>query len=175
VKNPVAKAALEKNIKKSYAKLAKKQAKFEDKSRRITSDEDKIEDQEVVDHQDVVEVKKEASTTPKEAEVETDTPVTDVLTTINEDMVTAPVQIVDSSTIKTKQKESPVEDNQQKEQVKEETKQEKETIKQEIKKDHVEVKEEMKQQKNEAKQNAKQQHGSSNGNAQEKVKKENEK
>ena len=31
VKNPVAKAALEKNIKKSYAKLAKKIAKWESK------------------------------------------------------------------------------------------------------------------------------------------------
>ena len=104
VKNPVAKAALEKNIKKSYAKLAKKQAKFEEKARKTTSNEEKIEDEEVVDRQDVVEVEKEASTTLKEVGVETKTTEMEVTTTPNEEMVKAPVQKEASSLFKPKRK-----------------------------------------------------------------------
>jgi len=187
VKNPVAKAALEKNIKKSYAKLAKKQAKFAEKAQKKTSDEEKTEDKEVVvnqeiidnqkviDNQEVIEVEKEASTTLKEVGAETKTTEMEATTTPNEAMVKAPVEEAVSSTIQTNKKEVQAEAKQQKEVVKEETKQKKEAIKQEMKQTRIEVKEESKQQKKEAKQNTKQQHDSSKGNAQEKVKEENEK
>jgi Domain of unknown function (DUF5667) len=181
VKNPVAKAALEKNIKQSYAKLAKKQAKFAEKAQKKTSDEEKTEDkevvvnQEVIDNQEVIEVEKEASTTLKEVGAETKTTEMEVTTTPNEEMVKAPVEEAVSSTIQTNKKEVQAEAKQQKEVVKEETKQKKEAIKQEMKQTRIEVKEESKQQKKEAKQNTKQQHDSSKGNAQEKVKEENEK
>ena len=138
VKNPVAKAALEKNIKKSYAKLAKKLAKLEEKALKSTLKEEKLEDEEVVDGQEVVEVEQEAPTTKIEVETETAD-----LATPNEENIIAPVQEKAPSSIQAEKKETHAVVKQQQTQIKEEAKEAKQeikAIKQEVKENRVEQK-----------------------------------
>ena len=171
VKNPVAKAALQKNIDKSYAKLAKKLAKLEEKALKSTLKEEKLEDEEVVDGQEVVEVEQEAPTTKNEVETETAD-----LATPNEENIIAPVQEKAPSSIQAEKKEAHAVVKQQQTQIKEEAKEAKQeikAIKQEVKENRVEQKEEAKQQKKADQPNKLQQE--SNGKGQDKANKGNEK
>ena len=146
VKNPVAKAALEKNIKKSYAKLEKKLAKLEEKALKSTSKDTNLEDEEVVDGQEVVEVEVEQESLTAKSEVETETAD---LATPNEENIIAPVQEKALSSIQAEKKEAHAVVKQQQTQIKEEAqeaKQEIKAIKQEVKEHRVEQKEEAKQQ-----------------------------
>ena len=165
VKNPVAKAALQKNIDKSYAKLAKKLDKLEEKTLKSTLKEEKLEDEEVVEGQEVVEAEQEASATQNEVETETAD-----LATPNEENIIAPVQEKAPSSIQAEKKEAHAVVKQQQTQIKEEAKeakQEVKAIKQEVKENRVEQKQ-AKQQVNADKPNKLKQE--SNGNGKDKIK-----
>ncbi|AYA75185.1 hypothetical protein DOE78_06950 [Bacillus sp. Y1] len=85
VKNPVAKAALEKNIKKSYAKLAEKMAKLEEKASEEKASEEESED--------VTTIETEDETTTEETDltvVDETTTEEEVVIEENTDVVTTP-------------------------------------------------------------------------------------
>lgn len=82
VKNPVAKAALEKNIKKSYAKLAEKMAKLEEKASEEKASEEESED--------VTTIETEDETTTEE----TDLTVVDETTTEEEVVIEENTEVV---------------------------------------------------------------------------------
>ena len=168
VKNPVAKASLEKNINKSYAKLAKKLAKSEEKARKSTLNEGKLEDEEVVDSQEVVEVEQETLASKNEVETKTE----DVATS-KEEPIKAPVQEEAPSTIQEEKKETHAIVRQQNTQIKEEAKQEIKEFKQEVKENSINQKQEVKQQNKGAKPNKLQQE--SNGKEQDNANTGNEK
>ncbi len=178
VKNPVAKAALEKNIKKSYAKLEKKLAKLEEKALKFTLTEEKSEDKEVADGQDAGEVDQQTSSSKNGVGVEQDAsvskneadPETEDAATSNEEPVKAPVQ---EKTPAQAKKETHEVMKQQQVQIKEEAKEEIKEIKQEVKENRMKQKEEAKQQKKADQPNRLEQE--SNGKGQDKANKGNEK
>ena len=190
VKNPVAKAALQKNIDKSYAKLAKKLEKFEAKQVRKASKKKPKEavindDEAVVEVEEKLAVETEPTTEPEpKTEIESESATESNSETRNstiEAEAVAEVPVVlkneEKANVIVEKKEAQVAAKQQKAQVKEETKQARETMKQEAKEMRQEakemrqeaketkheVKQEVKEQKQQLKQNATQQEETARG------------
>ncbi|WP_226677606.1 DUF5667 domain-containing protein [Rossellomorea aquimaris] len=78
VKNPKAKAALQKNIEKSYMKLAEKLAKIEEKAARKAEAEEKVEAEEEVDTEETTVENSEAVEADAEESVDETTDATEV-------------------------------------------------------------------------------------------------
>ncbi len=170
VKNPTAKAALKKNIEKSYAKLEKKAAKMAAKEERKARKAEKRaaeEDEATVDNNTAAGSQtpavnntetKTAPATEAEKAIDTTVPAAEAPATIAEKTETPePVTPTPApSTVVTEQKpvvQEPV--NHSRAQVKAEAKQIKENAKQEAKAARTEAKQEAKAIRNEAKQEAK--------------------
>jgi tetratricopeptide (TPR) repeat protein len=149
VKNPKAKAALQKNIEKSYAKLAEKLAKFEDKWAKEEEEKEEVTE---TPEKDTTEAPTEETTTEE-------TPVEGQ--PVEEETETAPVPV------KTQEKQEVKEERKANQQ---QAKEEREERKQEAKEQRDAVKEERKQAKEDRKENNSQTdkhdnnaHGNGNG------------
>ncbi|MBU8877561.1 hypothetical protein BGM26_00980 [Bacillus sp. FJAT-29790] len=148
VKNPVAKAALQKNIEKSYAKLAKKIAKIEKKYAEL----DQHKKDEVKEGTELVKVEEEVIVdSGTDAEIPND-----VKTEVDKEEIVTPVKHHNEakSELKQQRKEAREEYKEKKAEIKEEAKQSIKAIKQEEKQSIKAVKQEAKHADQTAKQEA---------------------